>query len=198
MAAERSFAESLSHINVNDLLREFDDKTIFRGLEMETPRAPNFAQPNGPRAYPRPPPADDDIRRGIQQLSKKADHCDRLLESLSAERTRAPAQPYSLDGSPEPTVHSLAREVSSLRDGQAHILRVLETMQHEMRLGVLAGPSSPPGGVYSSPQGTSSAYAPPPPPAYDVTADPKYKELKKRLLVANLKILELQNKAAAK
>ena len=89
----------------------------------------------------------------------------------------------------------IQRVVAALRDGQAHILRVLESLQHELRIGAPAVGITGAGGLgLAAPAPVLAAQ----PGAADVTSDPRYKELKRRLLAANLKILELQNKVASK
>ena len=145
---------------------------------------------------------DFDLRRGLQSLSNKADTCDKLLESLAAERQRFRVSKPSVGEG------SLHREVVSLREGQSQLLQAVERLRSELQeerrareyltqelKAVLGGsfqaPKSAPTFGSMSLGGSSASIQ-------TQEADPKYKDLKKKLLMANLKILELQNRKTEK
>lgn len=148
-----------------------------------------------------------EIRRGLDRLGRKADQCDRLLESLAAERRRPAADVseavpnHDLRKSDPLTV--LAREATSLREGQLKLLQMIERLQMDLaeerrlRESLLAELRSRGLALSSiSPSQVTQSQAP-----TAIPSDPegaKYKELKKKLLMANLRILELQSAKSGK
>lgn len=151
---------------------------------------------------------ESEIRRGLDRLGRKADQCDRLLESLAAERRR---NHNTIDTSRAATTYetqrndplnALVNELANLREGQLKMLQMIEKLQMELaeerrlresllvevrsRGLTVSGASSA-----QTIQSTSAVL-----PGETETA--KYKELKKKLLMANLKILELQNAKSSK
>lgn len=151
---------------------------------------------------------ESEIRRGLDRLGRKADQCDRLLESLAAERRR---NHNTIDTSRAATTYDtqrteplnvLVNELANLREGQLKMLQMIEKLQMELAeerrlreslfvelrsrgLPVSAVPSAP----MIQPSSTITS---------GETENAKYKELKKKLLMANLKILELQNAKSSK
>ncbi len=191
------------------------------------------------------------MRRGIYQLSKKADSCDRLFDSITSERMgRAPGGNNGSNSQANAVYSSestLWRELASIRENQSRIFQTLEAIQ--MQIGAIlpspggrqgsgngvaprhsqlaapagSGPNSMgASGFYPMPtatntygsvaaplsawqngnEGSSSSnssgpYSTAGPNSASVgnPSDSKYKDLKKKLLMANLKILDLQNRA---
>lgn len=156
-------------------------------------------------------------------MTQKAEQCDRLLDAISLERARIEKKkspPLSYEIESDISLASLAREIVSLKEGQTRITQILEMMQLEIRnkpnssVNLPSQASSIPtitqpypamfssvggGSLTTSPTNLngSDTFFPKSPTSVDSTglSDPKYKELKKKLLMANLKILELQNRS---
>ena len=139
---------------------------------------------------------DFDAKRGLDRSSRKIDPCDFRIDSLPTERRRNENLKRNNLASFEE--HSIYKELSSLREQQAKIHQVIEKLQNELAderrfreailvelrsRGILLGSISSPSTIL--PTSTKS-------PVFD--SDSKYKELKKKLLMANLKILDLQNR----
>lgn len=152
--------------------------------------------------------ADYDIQRTLQQLSRKAENCDRLLESIAHERRfhedspRFSPMPQS---SASPDINALSHEISNLKEGQNRIMGMLEDIRNVLMLqsgsnnGNVLGANSAThhwNGATSSSAAASRTTTPFSTANTQMdqsSSDPKYKELRKKLLMANLKILELQN-----
>ncbi|PJF17807.1 ATP-dependent (S)-NAD(P)H-hydrate dehydratase [Paramicrosporidium saccamoebae] len=138
----------------------------------------------------RKPENDWDLRRDLHNLTKKADTCDRLLESLVGERQRfEPSKNSSGD---------LVSTLNSLRDGQRQLIQVVDKLRSELTeerrskellISEVRNMSNSWAGSQKALSPMTNALSP-----GASESDLKYKELKKKLLMANLKILELQNR----
>lgn len=139
---------------------------------------------------------DFDAKRGLDRSSRKIDPCDFRNDVFSTERRRN--ENLKRNNLAPFEEHAIYREISSLREQQAKILQAIENLQNELAderrfreailiqlrsRDILSGSISSPSAI--APTATKS-------PVFD--SDSKYKELKKKLLMANLKILDLQNR----